>query len=83
MKLEIEHEGSCLGATGGAGRLIVRARTVDVTCNRFCRAGYWVVDEGGHGDGTFQLGYRFVAAAEAPAFGRQSTAPKRSCPRRV
>ncbi len=25
MKIEIEHEGSCLGATGGTGRLIVRA----------------------------------------------------------
>src|SRR6202030_3380151 len=24
MKIEIEHEGSCLGATGGTGRLIVR-----------------------------------------------------------
>jgi hypothetical protein len=24
MKIEIEHEGSCLGATGGSGRLIVR-----------------------------------------------------------
>jgi putative NADH-flavin reductase len=24
MKIEIEHEGSCLGATGGIGRLIVR-----------------------------------------------------------
>ena len=23
MKIEIEHEGSCLGATGGTGRLIV------------------------------------------------------------
>jgi hypothetical protein len=24
MKIKIEHEGSCLGATGGTGRLIVR-----------------------------------------------------------
>jgi putative NADH-flavin reductase len=24
MQIEIEHEGSCLGATGGTGRLIVR-----------------------------------------------------------
>jgi NAD(P)-dependent dehydrogenase (short-subunit alcohol dehydrogenase family) len=24
MKIEIEHEGSCLGATSGTGRLIVR-----------------------------------------------------------
>jgi putative NADH-flavin reductase len=24
MKIEIEHEGSCSSATGGAGRLIVR-----------------------------------------------------------
>jgi NAD(P)-dependent dehydrogenase (short-subunit alcohol dehydrogenase family) len=24
MKIEIEHEGSCWGATGGSGRLIVR-----------------------------------------------------------
>src|ERR1035438_4430994 len=24
MKIEIEHEGSCLGATGGTGQLIVR-----------------------------------------------------------
>jgi putative NADH-flavin reductase len=24
MKIEIEHEGSCLGAMGGTGRLIVR-----------------------------------------------------------
>jgi uncharacterized protein YbjT (DUF2867 family) len=24
MKIEIEHEGSCSGATGGTGRLIVR-----------------------------------------------------------
>ena len=24
MKIEIEHEGPCLGATGGTGRLIVR-----------------------------------------------------------
>ena len=24
MKIEVEHEGSCLGATAGAGRLIVR-----------------------------------------------------------
>jgi hypothetical protein len=34
MKIEIEHEGSCLGATGGTGRLIVRdalSRTVPST----------------------------------------------------
>jgi hypothetical protein len=24
MKVEIKHKGSCLGATGGSGRLIVR-----------------------------------------------------------
>jgi hypothetical protein len=26
MKIEMEHEGSCLGATGGTGQLIVRDR---------------------------------------------------------
>jgi cyclopropane-fatty-acyl-phospholipid synthase len=30
MKIEIEHEGSCLGATGGTGRLIVRDALADL-----------------------------------------------------
>jgi hypothetical protein len=29
MKIEIEHEGACLGATGGTGRLIVRLSDYD------------------------------------------------------